>query len=422
MSKTEPQIVIVGGGVIGVCCAYFLAKRGARVTLLERDEIGKAASYGNAGAITPGHGPINKPGRVKQALKSFFDPLSALYVAPRLDPALARWLGQFIRKCTASHLEYCMQVMGPLGHASRQLFDELIQHERIECHYRCEGYHEVYLTRQGLKSAEEEAELARRQGFHPEFLSASALRKCEPVFNDQVAGAVLYPEAATVNPHRFVIELADRGRRHGVVFQEGTEVRSVVTSAGSTKGVETVEGEIIEADAIVLAMGAYSVPLVQQLGLRLPLQAGKGYHCDIDLGIGRMPLLRRAAMLGEVSVFCTPMDGFLRFAGTLEFSGVNHDLRRARLDQLTNAAKRYMNGVEGKVSLSEWCGLRPCLPDGLPVVGPMSGYRGLFIATGHAMLGLTLGPVTGKLVAEYVLDGAPSIAIDPLGLERFQGA
>jgi D-amino-acid dehydrogenase len=176
---------------------------------------------------------------------------------------------------------------------------------------------------------------------------------------------------------------------------------------------------MVAADAVVLAMGAYNAGLLRKLGLRLPLQAAKGYHRDCEPAEGKMPLLGQACMLGEKLVFCTPMDGFVRFAGTLEFSGVNHEVRRPRLEQLTNAAKHYFQGV-GKIDArSEWSGLRPCLPDGLPAVGPIPRYDGLFLATGHAMMGLTLGPITGRLIAEYVLDGAPSIDIAALRPDRF---
>ena len=415
----EPHAVVVGGGVIGVCCAYFLARRGARVTVLERDEIGRAASYGNAGTIAPGHTPINKPGRVKQALRSVFDPLSSLYVAPRPDPELAMWLWAFSRTCTERHLEFCMRVLGPLGHATSELFDALIEREKLDCCYRHEGYHEIYLTERGLESAKREASFIERYGFHPETLSGDVLRQREPAINDQVLGGVFYPEAATINPHRFVLELAERARRHGATFRTGVEVVNIVFTSDKVRGVQTRDKETVEADVVVLATGAYSLPLTRKLGLRFPLQAAKGYHRDRELGEGKTPALRHACVLGEKMVFCTPMDGFLRLAGTLEFSGVNHEIRQKRLEQLTNVAKRYLNGVGDIESRSEWCGLRPCMPDGLPVMGPLSRCHGLFIATGHAMLGLTLGPVTGKLVAEYVLDGAPSIDITALRPERF---
>jgi D-amino-acid dehydrogenase len=415
--KIEPRVVIVGGGVIGICCAYFLAKRGARVTVLERDEIGKGASYGNAGSIAPGHPPINKPGRVKQALKSLFDPLSPLYVAPRADPELALWLWSFSRNCTEKHLEFSMRVMAPLSHATRQLFDELIDRERLDCCFQRDGYYEIYLTSQGLQAAKKEAGFIAQYGFHPETVSGDALREHEPAINGRVQGGVFYPEAATLNPYRFVTELAKWAERYGAALKTRTEIMNILTAGNSVRGVQTRNGETIEADYVVLATGAYSVPLARKLGLRLPLQAAKGYHRDREVTNGKA--LRHACVLGENMVFCTPMDGFVRFAGTLEFSGVNHTIRRPRLEQLTNASKRYLDGVDDTVFRSEWCGLRPCMPDGLPVVGPVPGYQGLFIATGHAMLGLTLGPVTGKLIAESILDGVPSLDITALSPARF---
>ena len=417
--RSEPRIVVVGGGVIGICCAYFLARRGARVTVLERDEIGKGASYGNAGSIAPGHLPINKPGRIKQALKSLLDPLSPLYVAPRLDPALARWLWMFSRKCTEAHLEFAMRVMAPLGHASRKIFDELAEVEKIDCCFQRNGYYEIYLTARGLASGGKEAALTGRYGFHPETVSGGALREREPAINSQVLGGVFYPEAATLNPYRFVMEMANRAERHGAALRTRTEIADVLTGDGKVRGIRTRDGEVIEADAVVLAMGAYSVALIQHLGLSFPLQAGKGYHRDSAAKRGGAPQLRQACVLGENSVFCTPMDGFVRFAGTLEFSGVNHEIRRPRLEQLTNASMRYLDGVDDSNFRSEWCGLRPCMPDGLPVVGLVPGHRGLFIATGHGMLGLTLGPITGRLIAESVLDGAPSMDIAALRADRF---
>lgn len=410
--------LVIGGGVIGVCCAWYLSKRGARVTLLERNRIGAGASFGNAGIIAPGHGAINKPGRAGLALKSLFDPLSPLYVAPRLDPELVRWLWAFLRTCTEEHAAYAMAVLGRLGRATSYLFDELVSSEKLDCCYHHEGYHEVYRTGRGLESAKREAEFTRRYGFHPETLSGGALREREPAINCGILGGIFFPEAARINPYRFVCEMAECARRQGAALRTGVDVADILIAGGKVRGVRTRDGETIDTDAVVLAAGAYSVPLARKLGLKLPLQAAKGYHRDHQLGPGA-PELRRACMLGENLVFCTPMDGFLRLAGTLEFSGVNHEIRRPRLEQITNAAKRYFNGLESDDSWSEWCGLRPCIADGLPAVGPVGRYKGLFIATGHAMAGLTLGPITGKLIAESILDGRPGMDIAALSPDRF---
>lgn len=411
--------IIVGGGVIGVCCAYYLAKRGARVTVLERDEIGKAASYGNAGCIAPGHAPINKPGRVRQALKSLFDPLSPLYVAPRPDPALVKWLWAFSRTCTDRHLQVSMRALAALGHATRRLFDDLVQTEKLECCFRAEGYHEVYLTDSALASGKQEAAVMSSFGFHPQVLTGPALRECEPALNEQVVGGVFHPEAATVNPYAFVLEMAKRAEGYGVRFRAGSEVAALRVKDGKLRGVQTQSGEILEAESIVLAGGAYIRPLVRRLGIRLPLQPAKGYHRDCEAPERRPSLLGRACVLAENMVFCTPMDGFVRFAGTLEFSGVNHEIRRPRLEQLTNASRRYLRTMHNPIIRSEWCGLRPCLPDGLPAVGPVPAYPGLLVATGHAMAGLTLAPVTGKLISECIVDGSPGIEITALRPDRF---
>ncbi len=415
----DRHTIIVGGGVIGVCCAYYLAKRGARVTVLERGEIGRAASYGNAGCIAPGHAPINKPGRVRQALKSLFDPLSPLYVAPRPDPALGKWLWAFSRTCTDHHLQFSMGILAALGHVTRRLFDELVQTEKLDCGYRATGYYEVHLTDSGLSSGKREMAAMSGFGFHPQVLTGPALHECEPAIKQQVVGGIFHPEAATVNPYTFVLEMAKRAEVYGVKFCTGSEVAALRVKGDRIVGVQMQSGEVEEAESVVMAGGVYSRQLVRRLGISLPIQAAKGYHCDCEAVQGRPPLLGRACVLAENMVFCTPMNGFVRFAGTLEFSGVNHDIRRPRLEQLTNASRRYLSTMDNPIIRSEWCGLRPCLPDGLPAIGPVRSYSGLLIATGHAMAGLTLGPVTGKLISESILDGSPSIDVTALRPDRF---
>jgi D-amino-acid dehydrogenase len=417
--STDRYTLVIGGGVIGVCCAYFLAKRGAEVIVLERDQIGRGASYGNAGCIAPGHPPINRPGRVGQAIKSLFHPLSPLYIVPRPDPTMASWLWGFSRTCNQGHLERAMRVLGPLGHATRKLFADLIAQEKIECCFQQSGYCEIYLTDSGFEAAKREGDFLRVYGFHPEPVSGSSLRERDPAICDRVVGGVFYPEAETLSPYQFVTELARRAESLGVEFLTNTEAVSVRIADGRVQGVQTRSGEFIESDTVIVACGAYSTRLVRQLGLPFPLQAAKGYHRDCEPGVGKPPLLRFPCILGERMVFCTPMEGFVRFAGTLEFSGVNDQIRRPRLESLSSAASLYLNTMEGAVIRSEWCGLRPCLSDGLPAVGAIRHYPGLFIATGHAMMGLTLGPVTGKLMAECILDGAPSLDIAALDPNRF---
>ncbi|MEW6746106.1 MAG: FAD-dependent oxidoreductase [Planctomycetota bacterium] len=415
----ERHTVIVGGGLIGVSCAYYLVKRGERVTLLERAGLGEAASFGNAGSIAPGHAPINKPGRARQAFKWMFNPVSPLYIARPLDPSLIRWLWQFQAKCTETHFMHCMELLGPLGHLSADLFDEIIESEQLECDYRASGYYDVFRTEQALAKGRLEAELQKRYGHSVEEIPASEMRSREPALLPDIKGALLHRRAATLNPHHFVVELAARCDRQGASIRTGAEVERVIAKDGRATGVRLTSGEVIDADVVVLATGAYSQHLWEKLGYRIPLQAAKGYHRDSDPHAGGAPPLRQACILAEAFVFCSPIDDFVRFAGTLEFSGVNHEIRRPRLDALTVAARRYFANVGDAGTRSEWCGLRPCLADGLPAVGWVRGIAGLFMATGHAMMGLTLAPATGKLAAEWILNGKPSLDVSAMDAARF---
>jgi D-amino-acid dehydrogenase len=330
-----------------------------------------------------------------------------------------KWLWTFRRHCTSAHVRASMAALAPLGFDSVELFQQLMSEEHLDCHYISRGYYDVFRTRQALAHAVDEAALMWAHGYRPMALEGEELREREPALRTGTEGGIYYPEAATLHPHRFVLALADRVQELGAALRVGRRVEEVLTTAHRARGVRLHGGEVIEADTVILATGAYSLHLAARLGYRLPIQPGKGYHRDREVASGGAPPLNITCMLGERSVFCTPMDGFVRFAGTMEFSGLNHDIRRPRLEQLTESANVYLAGVGDTVSRSEWCGLRPCTPDGLPVVGPAPGCEGLLIATGHAMLGLTLGPVTGKLVAELVLDGAPSREISALRVDRF---
>lgn len=309
--------------------------------------------------------------------------------------------------------------MAPLGHATRRLFDEVVAEEGLDCGYRREGYYEVYRTPQGFAAAAEEARLVGSHGFQARIVLPQAMREKEPALRTGLVGSIHYADGATCDPNRFLLELADRARRHGAAFRTETNVTGVLMNGGKVVGARLETGETIPATAVVVCTGAYSLDLLGHLGVHLPIQAGKGYHRDRSVESGGTPALSITCMLGETSVFCTPLNGTVRYAGTMEFSGVNHQLRPGRLAQLTAAADRYLKGVGDVASTSEWCGLRPCAPDGLPVIGPVPDLPGLFVATGHAMLGLTLGPVTGKLTAECVIDGRPSIDITALSPGRF---
>jgi D-amino-acid dehydrogenase len=417
-TASSPRVVVVGGGVIGLCCAYYLSRAGARVVVLERTRIGAGASWGNAGTATPGHPPLNKPGRVARALRQMLDSTSALYIHPSWNPSLWAWLLGFARHCTPEHVRRAVGIMAPLGMRSLSLFDELIREERLECEYRRDGYYEVCATEAGLAEAREDAALIVPHGYQPEALDGAELRRREPALGARVIGGVFHREAASMDPALFLERLARMAVRRGVEIREGVEAKEVRVEGGRAVGVRVTgpggsrvggagpQGDVEPADAVVLATGPLSLELARRLGTRLPVQPGKGYHRDVPIGPNGAPRMRISCVLNESSVFCLPMDTVVRFAGTMEFSGANQVMRRARLEQLTRAARDYIDGIGTARPVSEWCGLRPMSLDGVPIVGPIAGVEGVSVATGHGMLGLTLAPVTGEIVANHVMGRA----------------
>ena len=416
---SNSRVVIVGGGVIGVCCAYHLVKQGIEVVVLERGEIGAGASYGSAGVIAPGHPPMNKPDRVKQALKRMFDSKTPLYIKPRFDPGLALWLLRFSANCTAGRLREGMRIIGPFGHATLPLFETLVQEEELDFGYQRNGYYEICRTEAGVEHAHNDVSLMRAQGYPAEALWENDLCNRFRSLQDGTLGGAYYPQAAMCNPHRFVMEMASCVKRYGGTFSLGQAATAIENRANDVTGVRTTAGDLIEADAVVLATGAYSLELSRALGCRLPIQPGKGYHRDLEISEGSAPMLEAPCVLGEASVFCTPMGGVLRLAGTMEFSGLNHTMRRPRLEQLTDSASEYLQEIGTDQMRSEWCGLRPVSSDGLPILGLIPARGRVFVATGHAMSGLTHGPVTGKLIAELVIGATPSLDIRALDPTRF---
>jgi D-amino-acid dehydrogenase len=304
-----------------------------------------------------------------------------------------------------------MRVMAPLGKETLELFEELVRVERIECGYRVEGCYEVCSTEKGLAGARHEAEIVRGFGYGPEALDGDELRAREPALGPATLGGVFYPEAASLDPGRFLGKLRGVLERRGVTVREGVAVAEVVERSGTVEGIRTADGENLGADAVLMATGPFSLPVTERFGVRIPVQPGKGYHRDVDIGPNGAPPLRIACVLHETSVFCTPMDTFVRFAGTMEFSGENSIMRAPRLAQLTRAARAAFPEMGSARPVSEWCGLRPVSMDGLPVVGAVPGVAGLHVATGHGMLGLTLAPVTGRIVADQLLKPRPDAGL-----------
>jgi D-amino-acid dehydrogenase len=312
-----------------------------------------------------------------------------------------------------------MAVMGPMGHRTLELFQSLVDEEDIECGFRRAGYYDVCFTEAGLAEAEAEADRIEPYGYAPERLAPRELLEREPALARHVVGGIFHPESATVDPLLFTLGVAEAAKRRGARVIEGARVVDVDHGSGLRR-VRTGDGRIYEADFVVLATGPFSLGLAARSGLRLPVQPGKGYHRDLPVGRVGAPPLRVACVLHESSVFCTPLEGRVRLAGTMEFAGESRTLRPERLGQLVRAASAAFPALEPVDAVSEWAGLRPVSADGLPIVGELPEMPGTWIATGHGMLGLTLGPVTGEIVADGVLRGAEDSTSLALSPRRFQ--
>lgn len=412
----EGRTIVLGAGIVGLSAAYFLARRGERVSVVERDRIGEGASSGNAGIIAPGHPPLPRPGLPGQALKLLFNRANPLFIPPRPDPGLLAWLVRFLRACSASNYDRSLAVLAGIGLEAGACVRELIERERLDCEYHPTGWLEVFRTGEALAHARETAEVLRPRGYRVDELSGEELRRAEPAYRDGVAGALHFRDSAFAHPRKFVRGLARKVEELGVELHSETEAARIRIEARRFAAIELGNGRRLDGSRLVLAAGAWSAPLARSIGVRLPMQAGKGYHMDLT-GLALRP--GTTSVLAETFVAVTPLGNGLRLAGTVELSGLDTKVSRVRLERLRAGARDYLSGIDGATVEATWCGLRPMTADGLPAIGWAPGVDGVFVATGHAMMGFLLGPLTGRLAAEVLLDGRASLDLEPFRVDRF---
>jgi len=413
--KQGPTIII-GGGITGLCTAYYLIKRDEPVIVISKDPIGDGASGGNAGILAAGHLPLPRPGLAAKALRWMLDRESPLYIPPRFDLALLRWFWDFNRACSHRQVAHCMEILTPLGRRTMECWRDLLAEVYIKCDFRPKGWLNVYRSETGRREAIHEAALVRDLGYEVMQYSGQELRDKEPAFGPAVTGAVHYRDSASLDPLAFMRGLAGRLAELGVEIRSGEEVTGLVVKNGKCAGVKLASGVEVQGRQTVLAAGIWSTELAEAAGLKLPMQGGKGYHLDLE---SPSPKLGTAAVLLENSIAVTPMDGRLRLAGTVEFSGVNRELVESRVKMLFTGATDYLPGVPAADVLGKGCDLRPCTADGLPVLGWAPKIKNLLISTGGAKMGMTLGPALGQLAAEILLDGQASLDLTSLRANRF---
>jgi D-amino-acid dehydrogenase len=415
MQTPKSDVLILGGGVIGLSCALLLLRAGRGVTVLDQALVGHGSSRGNCGTITPSHLPLHQPGTVGKALKWMLKRDAPFYVRPSLDGELLTWMLNFARLCNERDFLATAQVKSRLLLRSRERLAQLVREEQLDCEYQDSGMLYVWRTPQALQAAQGEAELLRGLGVPVEVLDGAAVQALEPALQGGMAGGHLHRGDARLRPDRYVAELARVVRAAGGNIVEQAAVQGFRVAGGRIEGVTTAQGEM-QGGEIVLALGAWSPRLAAQLGLRLPLQPGKGY----SITYSRPRLAPRIPMvLKERSVCVTTWGSGYRLGSTMEFSGYDSTLNPLRLDALKRGAAEYLEEPEGPAVEEQWYGWRPMSWDDLPVIGRAPGYANLTLATGHGMLGVSLSAVTAQLVSELLTGQAPSMDLAPYRLERF---
>lgn len=412
----KPDVIVVGGGVIGLCVAYFVADQGGSVILLEKDRIPAGSSYGNAGLIVPSHcDPLPAPKMISKGIRQLFDPSGAFSIRYRPEPELLRWLWTFYRFCNERHFFRGVEIYNHLMLESAQHHEAFALRGGSRYEYEQSGLLHLFASRKGFHEAAEAAARMADYGIEFQTLSEEQTREMDPAIGPHVVGAIRYTADARLYPAAFLTWLAQEAVKRGVRILTETDVIGFGQERGKVQKIHTTRG-VITGDQVVLAAGAWTPQISKKLGLSLAVQAAKGYSLTFrrPTGAPRIPVI-----LQESYIAMTPYTDRFRISGVLELSGLNSDLSLRRLRAIQHHMHLYFSGLGNMKLLEIWRGFRPCAPDGLPMVGRAPSFTNLWVATGHSTKGMTLGPVTGRIMAG-LLSGRSSDSLDgALRVDRF---
>lgn len=415
----KQSIHIVGGGIIGLCSAWYLMKEGYEVTVVDRNDFTGGTSFGNAGMIVPSHFiPMAAPGVITQGLKWMLNRRSPFYVRPRLSLDLANWTYWFYRSATEKKVWKAMPLLLALNEKSKRLYAEMTCQEAVASGYEERGLLMLYKTE---KQGREEAHLveqAGRLGLEAEILSPEELRMLEPEMELDVLGGAYFPGDAHLYPDRLLADLIWRLKAVGVTFLGDTEVVDFEVANSRITGLVQHSGRVLPVNEVLLASGSWTARLLKKAGIRMLLQDGKGYSITLAQP-GLRP--RIPTILAEAKVAITPMGDDLRIGGTLELSGLSPGVDQRRVEGIVNSVPGYYHNLKVPFTPATkvWTGYRPCTPDGLPYLGRSGKFANLLVATGHGMMGLSLGAATGKLVSQLATGQPLFMDMAAFGLERF---
>ncbi|ALU74113.1 FAD-binding oxidoreductase [Tenacibaculum finnmarkense] len=414
MSK---EVVIIGGGIIGLCSAYYLQKEGHKVTVIDKSDFSSGASYVNAGYITPSHIiSLAAPGMINKGIKWMFDSESPFSVKPRLDYDFLKWTWLFKKASTNKKVESSIKTIKDINLLSRELYEDIKASNDFDFFYQHKGLLMCYQTDKAGQEEWKTGERAIQEGLKVENLTKEQALKIEPNAGLNIKGAVYYHSDSHMTPNEFMPQLKRYLEKKGVAILANEEVLDINVLNDKVTSLRTNKQEL-KADEIVVATGSWSQILVKKLNANIPIQAGKGYRINVAKDTG----ITVPAILIEAKIAVTPMNGFTRFAGTMEVDKINNNINKVRVNAIAKASENFYKGlkIDQKEIDDVACGLRPCSPDGLPYIGRLSKIKNVTVATGHAMMGWSLGPATGKLVSEVISDKKTSLDLNPFHVERY---
>ncbi len=413
------HVVVIGGGIIGLSSAYCLQRSGYRVTVIDKDDFSNNCSYGNAGYVCPSHFiPLATPGIVWKGFKWMFNNQSPFYVQPSLNRPLVDWGLKFVRSATARHVTDSAVPLRDIALLSQREYETWAAMPEFDFAYEHKGLLEIFQTRPVAGHAHQIVEQAEALGLEASLLDAAALKQLEPHTRINALGAILFKCDAHLYPNKLMSGLLSVLQKSGVRLVRNAPVTGFEKNGTMVKKVITPR-EDLDADTVVIATGAWSREIAAMVNTKIPLMPGRGYSVTLENTPYRV---NYPAVLAEGRVAITPMDGNkIRFGGTMEVVSTSTPPRYRRVQGILNAVKRFYPEFDVPMPPQDklWYGYRPCSADGLPYIGKIKSYNNVVIATGHAMLGLSLGAGTGKLVSEIVNEEKSSIDLKPFNVERF---
>ncbi|HEX5566070.1 MAG TPA: FAD-dependent oxidoreductase [Streptomyces sp.] len=411
VSGSRPgRVAVVGAGMVGLSTAWFLQEQGVNVTVYDRRGVAAGSSLGNAGWLTPGLvAPLPEPAVLKYGIRAVLSPSSPVYVPPSASPRLIRFLTGFARHSTAVRWRRAMSALVPINRLALPGFDVLAEGGVAAPTIEAKSFIAAYRTAQERRGLLEEIEHIRSAGQNIEYdiLDGDDAREVEPALSPQIGAAVRLHGQRYIDPGAFVHSLADAVRARGGEIRTGLEVTDVHDRSGGV-GVALSNGTAEQFDSVLLASGAWLGDLAGKFGVRRIVQAGRGYSFSVP--VERVP--SGPVYFPAQRVACTPLGDRLRVAGMMEFRNPDAPLDRRRIKAITEAARPLLQGADLDSRQDEWVGSRPCTIDGLPLIGATRSPR-VFAAGGHGMWGVTLGPITGQLLAEQMVTGRKPAELAP---------